>query len=290
MGTPSEELDQEIRELKREIIESRALVIKTNNLTAALSADLKSLSKRQQTQERRLVWTSAAAYVVFVLVVFVALKLVWDARVDAVRSETEQAKHGIERLTRDLKELQKRDEERTRAETHAAQAYELVRAGRRAELVEQWEQLKSEPLTKAEAAFLADAVDRARSELSLAAYYQGMEHARLGRWHEASQSLEESLRLKESSSHAPAARLKIAEAHRKLGRQRDAIPILQRLSESSPDRELLDDATFLLAECLVDVQAYNDAKTTLRGFIKRFPDSPMINDAKVMLAELAAKH
>jgi hypothetical protein len=36
------ETDEELGEIKREIIESRALVIKTNNLTNALSADVKS--------------------------------------------------------------------------------------------------------------------------------------------------------------------------------------------------------------------------------------------------------
>ena len=66
------EVDEELREIKREIIESRGLVIKTNNLTNALSADIKSIAKRQQTYERRLSWNSATAYVVFVVVVFAA--------------------------------------------------------------------------------------------------------------------------------------------------------------------------------------------------------------------------
>src|SRR5262249_61825553 len=84
------EIDEELREIKREIIESRGLVIKTNNLTNALSADIKSIAKRQQTYERRLSWNSATAYIVFVVVVFAALKLAWDARIDQIKAETEQ--------------------------------------------------------------------------------------------------------------------------------------------------------------------------------------------------------
>ena len=38
----------ELEEIKREIVESRSLSIKTNNLINALSADLKSIAKRQQ--------------------------------------------------------------------------------------------------------------------------------------------------------------------------------------------------------------------------------------------------
>ncbi|MEP7125564.1 MAG: tetratricopeptide repeat protein, partial [Byssovorax sp.] len=71
---------------------------------------------------------------------------------------------------------------------------------------------------------------------------------------------------------------------------RDAIPMLVQLSEASADKEILDDATFLLAECLIDIQAWNDAKTTLRSFIRRFPDSSFLNDARMALADISLKH
>src|ERR1700734_1848903 len=92
------EVDDELGEIKREIIESRSLLIKTNNLTNALSADIKSIAKRQQTYERRLSLNSATAYIVFVLVVFAALKFAWDARVESIKSETEQKTSENERL------------------------------------------------------------------------------------------------------------------------------------------------------------------------------------------------
>jgi TolA-binding protein len=285
-----DEFDEELRELKREIIETRGLIIKTNNLTNALSADLKSIAKRQQGYERRLVWNSATAYIVFVLVVFVALKLAWDARVDAVRAETEQTRQAVDRMSRELKEAQKRDEERAKAEARASSLYELIRQGKRADVVEQFEALNKEPLTKTELAMFADAVDRARGELSIAAYHQGLDHARVGRWHEAAQSLEESLRYKDDASHAPLARYNLADAYRHLARQRDAVPILIQLSEASADKEVMDDATFLLAQCLIDIQAWNDAKNTLRSFSRRFSDSPYMNQVRTQLADVSLHH
>src|ERR1700759_2965323 len=116
-----QEVDEELRESKREIIEARASVIKTNNLTNALSADIKSIAKRQQTYERRLSWNSAVAYVVFVLVVFTALKFAWDARVDAKKAEREQKGADNEPRRKEAREAQKRDEDRARAEAKAAQ-------------------------------------------------------------------------------------------------------------------------------------------------------------------------
>jgi TolA-binding protein len=288
--TMRDEFDEELRELKREIIETRGLIIKTNNLTNALSADLKSIAKRQQSYEGRLVWNSATAYVVFVLVVFVALKLAWDARVDAVRAETEQTRQAVDRLSRELKEAQKRDEDRAKAEGRAAGFYELIRQGKRAEVVEQFDALNKEPLTKTELTVFSDAVERARGELSIASYHQGLDHALVGRWHEAAQSLEESLRYKDDASHSPLARYNLADAYRHLARQRDAIPILIQLSEASPDKEVMDDATFLLAECLIDIQAWNDAKNTLRSFVRRFSDSPYFNEVRTHLAEISLHH
>jgi TolA-binding protein len=285
-----EEYDQELREIKREIIESRGLVIKTNNLTNALSADLKSIAKRQQSYERRLVWTSATAYIVFVIVVFVALKLAWDARVDAVRAETKQTQVKAEQLSRELSETQRRYDDRARSESRAAAFYELIRQKRRSDIIEQYEVIRKQPLTKAEAAMFADAAENAKNELSILSYHKGLDHARVGRWHEAFQSFEESLNFKGNAAHSPTALYEKAKALRHLGRQRDAIPILIQLSEASPSKEVLDDATFLLAQCLVDIQAWNDAKTTLRSFIKRFPDSPFINDAKVQLADISLHH
>ncbi len=284
------EVDEELREIKREIIESRGLVIKTNNLTNALSADIKSIAKRQQSYERRLTWNSATAYVVFVVVVFAALKLAWDARVDQIKAETEQRAQDIERLRKEAREAQKRDEDRARAEARSAQFYDLVRQGKRVELVEQWEAMKKEPLSKAEAAMFADAVERARNELATQLYQQGMDRVRVQRWQEAANAFEESIKNKEDAANGPSVRLGLAEAYRHLNRQKDAIPILTGLSENPVDKEVHDDALSQLAWCQMELQAWNDAKNTWRTLIRRFPESRFTGEAKLQLGQLQLLH
>ncbi len=289
MSLPSE-FDDELRDIKREIVESRGLIIKTNNLTNALSADLKSISKRQLGFERRAILNSAAANLLFVVVVIGVVKIAWDARVDAVQAETKGAKEKVIKVEAEIKDLQKKNDDRLKAETAAAAFYELIRAERRQDIIDGFEQVRKEPLTRAELAFFTDAVDRARAELGVKSYQAGLDHERTGRWHEAALAFEESIRLKDTASHTPSARFHLARAYKKLGRQRDAIPILVMLSEASSDKEVMDDATFLLAECLIDIQAWNDAKTTLRNLIRRFPDSPFVNDARLALSDINLKH
>lgn len=286
----SEEYGDELRDIKREIVESRGLIIKTNNLTNALAADLKSISKRQIGFERRAFWNSAGANLLFVVVVIGVVKLAWDARIDAVTAETSGTKQKVVKLEKEIDDLRKRADDRTRAESEAAAFYELIRADRRQELIEGFDAVRGKQLTRAELAFFTDAVERARAELSIKSYQLGLDHMRTGRWHEAATAFEEAVKQKETAAHTPSARLHMGRAYRKLNRQRDAIPMLSQLSEASTDKEVMDDATFLLAECLIDIQAWNDAKSTLRSFIHRFPDSPYLNDARMALADISLKH
>ena len=284
------DVDEELRDIKREIIESRGLVIKTNNLTNALSADVKSIAKRQQSYERRISWNSATAYVVFVVVAFTTLKFAWDARVDAIKAETEQKTSDNDRLRKESREAQKREEDRDHAEAKAAQFYELVRQGKRVDLVEGYEAIKREPLTKTEQAIFSDAVEKARAELSEILYEQGLEKARVQRWQEAATSFEDALKYKQESSSAARVKLALAEAYRHLSRQKDAVPLLETIGEGPADKEIQDDALEELAWCYAELESWNDAKNTWRTLLRRFPDSHFANEARMQLASLNILH
>jgi outer membrane protein assembly factor BamD (BamD/ComL family) len=284
------EVDDELREIKREIIESRGLVIKTNNLTNALSADIKSIAKRQQSYERRIGLNSATAYVVFVVVVLVALKVAVDARVDTIENTNKHLHDENARIKQELDAARQREAERQAAELEAAKFYDLYKQGRRLDLIKGWDAMRTRPLSKAEAMFLADAVEKAKSEQSASLYVQGLDSVRLQRWQEAATSFEESLRFDESSPVASLAKLQLASAYRKLHRQKDAIPLLQQLAESTVDREAQDDALELLAWCQTEIEAYNDAKETWRTLLRKFPDSHYAPEGKLALQTLTLNH
>jgi len=189
-----------------------------------------------------------------------------------------------------LRDIQQREEERARAESASVAMYEMVRQNKKADMIRTFEAADKDMLSKTELRVFSDAAEQARNDLSIEAYQTGLEHARTGRWHDAHQSFADSLRFKSTAAHSPAALFHQSQALRKLGRQREAIPILMNLSEASADKEYQDDAAFLLSQCLVDIQAWNDAKTAMRSFLRRFPTSPMANDIRIQLAELNLKH
>src|SRR5687768_12237935 len=115
------EVDEEIREIKKEIIESRGLVIRTNNLTNSLASDIKSIAKRQAGYERRFNWNGWIAYVLFATLSFVGLKLASDARISEIEGNKDALTRQVTDLRRELAEETHRAERRARGETAAAQ-------------------------------------------------------------------------------------------------------------------------------------------------------------------------
>jgi TolA-binding protein len=280
----------ELEEIKREIVESRSLSIKTNNLINALAADLKSIAKRQQGYERRLFVNSATAYAVTIAVILLFVKLAWDVRLETVRDESRQSRERVGQLEKELKALQGREEARARLSRRAAEFYQLITLNKRRELLDGFSEIAKLDLTPTERSVFEAAVERARNELSLIAYQNGLDHARMGRYHEAQQALRESLRYKADAAHSPQANLELARSLVKLGLHREAIPILMQLSEVSADKDVMDEATLALALAQLDIQAWNDAKSTLRAFLRRFPSSAHINEAKAKLAQVQLFH
>jgi TolA-binding protein len=285
-----DEFESELQEIKREIVESRSLTIKTNNLVNALAADVKSISKRFQGYERRLAWNSATAYAVFVALSLIAGKLLFDARVDSVRAQTKDTRDLADKLDKELKITETRDEARTRAERRAADYYSLIAQNKRREIIDQYDEVSHMELSRTERLVFDAALERAKNELSVIAYQTGLDYVRTARWHEAEQAFRDSLNYKSDAAHSSEARYQLSITLRALGRQREAIPMLIELSEASADKEVVDDATFLLAQCQVDIEAWNDAKTTLRTFIRRFPSSAHLNDARAKLADIQLYH
>ncbi len=280
------DVDDEIREIKREIIESRALVIKTSNVLSSLAADVKSVAKRQAGYERRFTWNSSAAYILFALLSFSGLWLAKNAAVGDIEGETARLESSVTQLQRELGEETQRSEARAHAEAQAAQFYRMIRERRREEVVEQYPTIRREQLSAAEAAFFRDTVDQFQEDLSVAAYQQGMDLVRTGRYAEAAEAFQESLRLREDGPHTPAVKLELARALRRLGQNARAKDLAAEVAEQTIDRELQDDALLLFAECGESMGEIDEARAALRTYIRRWPRGAFAVDVRRHLAEL----
>jgi TolA-binding protein len=205
------ETDEEIREIKKEIIESRGLTIKTNNLVNSLGADIKSIAKRQAGYERRFNWNGAVAYALFAALSFGGLKLASDATIAAIESEKLALESRNTDLRRALLEERQRADDRSAAEARAARFYDLIRQEKRREVVTRYDTIAEDThISRAEAQFFRDFYERFRLDLSIEAYQVGLDLVRTGRYAEAADKLEEAIRLKEDAPHVPAMKYELA--------------------------------------------------------------------------------
>jgi TolA-binding protein len=281
--------DEEIREIKKEIIESRGLIIKTNNLTNSLASDIKSIAKRQAGYERRFNWNSAVAYILFATLSFVGLKLASDARIREIESDKAGLERRLEETKRELNKETRRAEQRAQAAERAASYYQLIRQQKRKKVVSQYESILEEELSPAEEAFFRDKVEQFRLDLSISAYQKGLDLMRTGRYAEAAQKLRKAIELKEEAAHMPSVKYQLAKALKQLGRQSEAMIYAQQVVDQEIDKDLHDNAYWLLARCANQGGDLDTARDALRTLLRRWPRSSIAPNARAKLRALNRK-
>ncbi len=280
------DVEDEMRELKKEIVESRGLIIKTNNLVNALGADIKSIAKRQAGYERRFKWDSGIALAVIGVLTFLGLKLYYDAQMSAYRSDMSDAETDAEELRVDLGDEVRRASERASAAAKAEKYYELIRARKRAEVVEQYAPISKEALSPAEAAVFRDFEQQFRQDLSLEAYKKGLVLSEARNYTDAIKRFEEAIELDANGPHVPAAQSGLAFALRKERRPAEALVLAQQVARQETDTALQPDGWWLTALSARDVGDLDTSRDALRVLINRWPRSALSRDARPLLRQV----
>jgi len=280
------DISEEINEIKKEIVESRALVIRTNNLMNSLAADIKGIARKQSNYEKRLTINSAVSYVLFTILIFVGLKLAYDWQVARIEKEKEIILEREKNLKKELGALKNRSIARESTEAKIEEFYAMIRDGRKEEAINTYDEIIKFPLTEAEKSIFKDKVNTMRAELSLEKYQQGLDLSRQKKWKEAEELFRQAILLKEDATHISAVRLDLAISLRMQGRQKEAIVVLSDLLGTTLDREIADDAMYQLGLCYAEVHKIDEAQKTLKSLIEKFPGSQWVKPAREALSSL----
>jgi len=116
----------EIALLRKEVLEARNLIIKTDNLLKNLHAELKQMGRKHEEQEKRHWMTSVTAYVVFAVLAAVGAIAYARAEVRTARDEAQANEARAAALQKDAEKIKSADQIRREASEKALRVYDLL--------------------------------------------------------------------------------------------------------------------------------------------------------------------
>ncbi len=118
--------ERDLSDLRREVIESRNLVIKTDNLLKNLHAELKHMGRKQEQFEKRHMATSVAAYILFAAIATLGAFTFARSEIRGAREEAAANEGKVKQLTQEVDTLRRGEASRREASEKAARAYDLL--------------------------------------------------------------------------------------------------------------------------------------------------------------------
>lgn len=246
--------EKELLELRREVLETRNLIIKTDNLLKNLQTDVKSVSRKQETFEKRSWATGATAYILFMTLSILGAYMYARSAIERNGSELE-----TERASRQAA-ITARDE---------ALAAEVSRLAASKKAFAVFERLLSDdPSTREKAVEAAMALDT--SELSAFESRAFQDKTRLLKQEAADAALE--------SGRAAFNRKNYAQVVDDLTRH-------WKLSPKGPE----DVALLLLGQSQHALKQWDDAAKTLKAFLDASPSSKSADYVTLIYGEALAE-
>lgn len=266
-----ERLDERLRELQQEQIETRNQSIKTDNSLKNLASEIRQITRRQDAYERRLYINSAAAYALFALLSFAGLFLFFRASAQRAAVDQELVAVEQERLAERIATLEGELERRREAEREAYDFYELLASGRRGEVVERFPTVQGRLVDRATIELFRREVERMRHELARESYEAGTQHYEDERYQEARDALTRSLGYVEVAAYTPDLYYRLGESLFELDDDAGALRYLSLALDSNElTRQQALRATFHRADALRSLERYPEALEGYQHFARRF--------------------
>ena len=185
--------ERDLSELRREVIESRNLVIKTDNLLKNLHAELKQMGRKQELFEKRHMMTSVAAYFLFAALATLGAFSFARSEIRGAREESAANEGRAKQLTQEVEMLRRADGSRRDASEKAARAYDLLGSEKEGPgqtlAMDQALHADRQLLSRLEAKALDDRAAGMKAKMAQAALERGNAAFRRNDWTAAAQEL-----------------------------------------------------------------------------------------------------
>jgi TolA-binding protein len=273
---------------RRELAELHAITTRTHNAVATLGASIKEVIVRQQRYERGLNLNSFVAYVLFTMLLGGGFYLLYRARAAGFATERDAAIRQRDDAVAQAQAAHHEVEERDDGAKKAAEFYQLIKEGKRAEAIARYPEMKTLHLTPTESLVFSDAVTRVRAEAIEQSFADGVEAVHAEQWKRASTALQRVLGLEDEGSRAIQVRYYLGVALVKQGDYQEAARQLEAAIAGGVERTVGGDVRFYLASALEMERQPDRARAEYLKYVEAHPQGSLAGQARVRIRELAA--
>ncbi len=270
-------IDRELAELRKEVIEARNLIIKTDNLLKNLHAELKLTSRKQEQFERRHLLTSATAFIIFAVLSGVGAYTYARSEIHAVRQESVSNEAQAKTRGQEVDKLRASEAARRDASERALKAFEVM-AGTtegpklNAALIEA-NKIDRSQLTTLEARALEDKEASLKTSVAAASHERGKAAFRRNDFRTAATEFARYVELMPNGPETPYANYWLGESRSQLRDYEGAIGPLETFLKTSPSGKNHDWASVLLGVAYEETSKWSKAQETYNSALQKFPHS-----------------
>lgn len=281
------EIDKEMQEVKREVVEARNLVIKTDNLLKNLHADLKLVAKKQETFEKRSFISSATALILFAALAAVGAYMFAQSEIRSSARELAEATSARESSDAALAQAREREQEAKGESDRAFKLYERLNSDdeeTRWVAVADAAKLEPKHLTALERKALADRSLSLRYEAAAAALDAGRNSFRRNDFRTANAELDRYFEL--SPEPEDAAFLLLGQARHAVRDYKGAVDPLETFLKKAPESRSADYVTLILGESLAEAGEKEKAISVYLEGARKYASSQWASSMRVRARRL----
>jgi tetratricopeptide (TPR) repeat protein len=283
--------DGDISTLRKELIEARNLVIKTDNLLKNLHAELKQMGRKHEEQEKRHWMTSVTAYIGFAVIAGVGAIAYANAEVRTARSDAQANEARAAALQKDAEKIKATEQARRDSSDKALRVYELLGSEKEGpalnQAMSQAMHLDRAQLSTLEGKAIDDRAAGMKRQLAEAARSAGESAFRRQDWKAASQDLGRYVELEPKVGdnlvwyHLGSARIQTKEFQ-------GAVHPLETFLKSAGGTKTAQYAGLLLGQAYEEVGNANRAREVYERAVSLYPGSEFATQLRSRLKRLAA--
>lgn len=276
MATEQNAVEKELGEIRREVIESRNLVIKTDNLLKNLHAEVKAVGKWQADQQKRQWISSGVAYGLFAVLAITGAILISSAKASGIIDERDHLQKQVTDLTAQLDKQKSELSANALAQRTAGEVYKMMTelpGDERLKGIDAYGKLDTSRLSSLEKAALRDRADALRHEVGEATFERGK-----SAFHRNDMPTVVSELTRFQAMNPPADELQDSEfflgvAYNNLKKHDLAIEQLTKFVSGDKKSHSRDYGMTLLAQSLEQVGQYDKALAVAREALSTYPNS-----------------